>query len=134
MPDWLEQLDLLLVQVAKARQVRVDAIHFKNLRYISTTLAAYVGETVTLRFDPRDMVYSRRWTRNQLASKSDQSRSRSGPRESRDRAGLERAARRRTLPVHLSGKQGHPAGTPTARQAPAAIPTPEPEASGRADS
>lgn len=55
MPDSLEQLDLLLIQVAKARQVRVDGIHFQNLRYISTTLAAYVGETVTLRFDPRDM-------------------------------------------------------------------------------
>lgn len=55
MPDSLEQLDLLLIQVAKARQVRVDGIHSQNLRYISTTLAAYVGETVTLRFDPRDM-------------------------------------------------------------------------------
>jgi putative transposase len=55
MPDSLEQLDLLLIQVAKARQVRVDGIHFQSLRYISTTLAAYVGERVTLRFDPRDM-------------------------------------------------------------------------------
>ncbi|MEP7274348.1 MAG: Mu transposase C-terminal domain-containing protein, partial [Acidobacteriota bacterium] len=55
MPDSLEQLDLLLIQVARARQVRVDGIHFQSLRYISTTLAAYVGETVTLRFDPRDM-------------------------------------------------------------------------------
>jgi putative transposase len=55
MPESLEQLDLLLIQVAKARQVRADGIHFQNLRYISTTLAAYVGETVTLRIDPRDM-------------------------------------------------------------------------------
>jgi putative transposase len=55
MPDSLVQLDLLLIQVAKARQVRADGIHFQSLRYISTTLAAYVGETVTLRFDPRDM-------------------------------------------------------------------------------
>jgi len=55
MPESLEQLDLLLIQVAKARQVRVDGIHFQSLRYISTTLASYVGETVTLRFDPRDM-------------------------------------------------------------------------------
>ncbi|MHC1765218.1 MAG: Mu transposase C-terminal domain-containing protein [Verrucomicrobiia bacterium] len=55
MPDSLEQLDLLLIQVARARQVRVDGIHFQNLRYISTTLAAYVGATVTLRYDPRDM-------------------------------------------------------------------------------
>jgi putative transposase len=55
MPESLEQLDLLLIQVAKARQVRIDGIHFQGLRYLSTTLAAYVGETVTLRFDPRDM-------------------------------------------------------------------------------
>jgi hypothetical protein len=47
MPDSLEQLDLLLIQVAKARQVRADGIHFQNLRYISTTLAAYLGEPVT---------------------------------------------------------------------------------------
>jgi putative transposase len=55
MPDSLEQLDLLLIQVAKTRQVRVDGIHFQGLRYSSTTLAAYVRETVTVRFDPRDM-------------------------------------------------------------------------------
>ena len=55
MPDSLEQLDLLLVQVAKARQVRVDGIHFQSLRFVSPTLAAYVGETVTLRYDPRDL-------------------------------------------------------------------------------
>lgn len=55
MPDSLEQLDLLLIQVARARQVRADGIHFQGLRYISTTLAAYVGESMTLRIDPRDM-------------------------------------------------------------------------------
>jgi len=55
MPESLEQLDLLLIQVTKARHVRADGIHFQSLRYISTTLAPYVGETVTLRFDPRDM-------------------------------------------------------------------------------
>ena len=43
MPDSLEQLDLLLIQVAKTRQVRADGIYFQSLRYTSTTLAAYVG-------------------------------------------------------------------------------------------
>ena len=51
MPESLEQLDMLLLRVANARQVRADGIHFQNLRYISTTLAAYVGETVTLRIE-----------------------------------------------------------------------------------
>lgn len=55
MPDSLEQLDLLLIRVAKTRQVRVDGIYFQNLRYISTTFAAYISETVALRIDPRDM-------------------------------------------------------------------------------
>src|ERR1700690_1499809 len=54
---------LLQTTLPKRRRARwrraveegLDGIHFQNLRYISTTLAAYVGETVTLRFDPRDM-------------------------------------------------------------------------------
>jgi hypothetical protein len=33
----------------------MDGIHFHNFRYLSLTLAAYVGEEVTIRFDPRDM-------------------------------------------------------------------------------
>lgn len=55
MPESLEQLDLLLVQVAKRRKVHPDGIHFQSLRYTATTLAAYVGESVTLRIDPRDV-------------------------------------------------------------------------------
>jgi putative transposase len=55
MPDSLEQLDLLLMQEVRARKVRRDGIHFQGLRYLSLTLAAYVGEDVTIRFDPRDM-------------------------------------------------------------------------------
>ncbi|MCU1226491.1 MAG: tnp [Edaphobacter sp.] len=55
MPDSLEQLDLLLMQEVRARKVRRDGIRFQGLRYLSLTLAAYVGEEVTIRFDPRDM-------------------------------------------------------------------------------
>jgi len=55
MPESLEQLDLLLMQEVRARRVRRDGIHFHGLRYLSLTLAAYVGEDVTIRFDPRDM-------------------------------------------------------------------------------
>ncbi len=44
MPDSLEQLDLLLMQEIRTRKVRQDGIHFENLRYLSTTLAAYVGK------------------------------------------------------------------------------------------
>ena len=55
MPDSLEQLDLLLLTVARSRRVRRDGIHFQSLRYIDTTLADYIGEDVVIRYDPRDM-------------------------------------------------------------------------------
>ena len=55
LPHSLEELDLLLVSVAKSRLVRRDGIHFQGLRYLDPTLAAYVGETVTIRYDPRDI-------------------------------------------------------------------------------
>jgi len=50
-----EQLDLLLLTVTKARKVRQDGIHFQGMRYLDLTLAAYVGEWVTIRYDPQDM-------------------------------------------------------------------------------
>jgi putative transposase len=55
MPDSLEQLDLLLLTVAKARTIHPDGIHFQSLRYLDPVLAAYVGEKVIIRYDPRDM-------------------------------------------------------------------------------
>jgi putative transposase len=55
MPDSLEQLDLLLFTVRKGRRVHQDGIHFQGRRYLDTTLAAYVGEEVMIRYDPRDM-------------------------------------------------------------------------------
>ncbi len=55
MPESLEQLDLLLMTVAKGRRVHQDGIHFQGRYYLDPTLAAYVGEDVTIRYDPRDM-------------------------------------------------------------------------------
>lgn len=55
MPESLEQLDLLLVSVAKPRTVHRDGIHFQGLRYLDPVLAAYVREPVTIRYDPRDI-------------------------------------------------------------------------------
>ncbi len=55
MPESLEQLDLLLLTVPTARQVRRDGIHFQSYRYLDLTLAAYIGEEVVIRYDPRDM-------------------------------------------------------------------------------
>ena len=66
MPDSLEELDLLLVMVAKSRVVHRDGIHFQGLRYLDPTLAAYVGEPVTLRYDPRDLAEIRVFHRNRF--------------------------------------------------------------------
>lgn len=55
MPESLEQLDLLLLTVAKTRRVQQDGIRFQGHRYIDPTLAAYVKEEVVIRYDPADM-------------------------------------------------------------------------------
>ena len=55
MPDSLEDLDLLLVMVAQPRLVRRDGVPFQGLRFMSPILAPYVGESVTIRYDPRDL-------------------------------------------------------------------------------
>jgi putative transposase len=66
MPESLEQLDLLLLTVPKSRRVRPDGIHFMGMRYIDPTLAAYVGEEVMLRYDPRDMAEVRVFCQNRF--------------------------------------------------------------------
>jgi putative transposase len=55
MPESLEQLDLLLLTVAQPRKVHPDGIRFLGRRYLDPNLAAYVGEDVLLRYDPRDL-------------------------------------------------------------------------------
>jgi putative transposase len=66
MPNSLEELDLLLVMVATSRMVRRDGVHFQGLRYMDPTLAAYVGESVTIRYDPRDLAEIRVFHRNRF--------------------------------------------------------------------
>jgi putative transposase len=55
LPESAEQLDLLLLTVSKSRRIRKDGIHFHGFRYMSITLAGYVGEDVVIRYDPRGM-------------------------------------------------------------------------------
>lgn len=66
MPESLEDLDLLLVRVAKERTVHRDGIHFQGIRYMDPTLAAYVEEPVTIRYDPRDLGEVRVFHRNRF--------------------------------------------------------------------
>jgi putative transposase len=62
LPESAEQLDLLLLTVPTVRRVHRDGIHFQGLRYLDLTLAAYVGEWVTIRYDPRDLAEVRVFT------------------------------------------------------------------------
>ena len=62
----MEQLDLLLLTVAKARKIHADGVRFQGMRYIDPTLAAYVGESVVLRYDPRDMAEVRLFHRGKF--------------------------------------------------------------------
>lgn len=64
LPESLEQLDLLLLTVAKTRRVRQDGIFFQGLRYLDPALIAYVGEDVVIRYDPRDLAEIRVYHEN----------------------------------------------------------------------
>jgi putative transposase len=55
LPEHVEDLDLLLLTVPRPRFVHPDGIRFQGLRYLDVGLAAYVGESVTVRYDPRDL-------------------------------------------------------------------------------
>lgn len=66
LPDSLERLDLLLLTVPRARKIRPDGIHFQNFRYVDITLAAFVGEPVVIRYDPRDMAEIRVFHQNRF--------------------------------------------------------------------
>ncbi|MBP9091265.1 DDE-type integrase/transposase/recombinase [bacterium] len=66
MPESLEQLDLLLLTVAKSRLVQPDGIHFQTLRYMSPVLAPYVREHVVIRYDPQDLAEIRVFHNNRF--------------------------------------------------------------------
>ena len=70
MPDTLESLDLLLISVAKPRLVQRDGIRFQGLRYLSPTLAGFVGKQVTIRYDPRDITEIRVFHNDKFESKA----------------------------------------------------------------
>jgi putative transposase len=66
LPTSLDELDGLLLTVATPRKVHRDGIHFQGLRYVATTLAAFVGEPVIIRYDPRDITEIRVFNQNRF--------------------------------------------------------------------
>ncbi|MDQ0822491.1 hypothetical protein QFZ79_000229 [Arthrobacter sp. V4I6] len=66
LPATMDELNLLLLTVAKPRIVHRDGVHFQGLRYVSPLLAAYVREPVIVRCDPRDITEIRVFHKNQF--------------------------------------------------------------------
>jgi putative transposase len=66
MPDSKEQLDILLLTVAKPRNVHRDGIRFQGFRYFDVNLAGHIGEEVTIRYDPRDLAEILVYSENSL--------------------------------------------------------------------
>lgn len=62
----VEQLDLLLLAVAKPRKIHPDGVRFHGLRYLDPTLAAYVGEQIVIRYDLRDLTAARNARRREV--------------------------------------------------------------------
>jgi putative transposase len=70
MPDSSEQLDLLLLTVTKTRRVRRDGIRFSGFRYFDVSLSGYIGEDVSIRYDPRDLGFIHVYSDNALICKA----------------------------------------------------------------
>ena len=132
LPESLEQLDLLLLTVAKTRRVQQDGIRFQGLRYLDLTLAGYVGEDVTIRYDPRDMAEIRIYHQEQFVCRAvcqeiaEQTLSlkeiiaarRQRRKELREQLSSRETAVRLLLEVHQSPPQPQPPAEPAEPSAP----------------
>jgi putative transposase len=124
----LEQLDLLLVMVAKRRIVHRDGIRFEGNRYLDPTLAAYVGEPVTIRYDPRDLAEIRVFHHNRFLCRAISPEHADETISLKDIQAARNARRRalrnrlndlsRTVGQYLPAPQLHPVEEPVAEPAP----------------
>lgn len=104
LPAHPEDLDLLLLTATATRKVQRDGVQFASTRYISPVLAAYVGEQVTVRYDPRDAAEIRLWHNNSFLCRA------VAPELAADQVSLPqlqaaRAARRRDLTRQLRNRR-----------------------------
>lgn len=125
LPDSLDALDDLLVKVAKPRMVRRDGIHFEGLRYFDPTLAAYVGQSVTIRYDPRDLGEIRAFRRNAFLCRA-VSPEQAGRSITLKDVQAARSAHRRQLRGIIREKRGHARDLLPATPSPATATRPTP--------
>lgn len=121
MPDSLEELDGLLLSVAKHRTVQRDGIHFQGQRYLTPTLAPFVGHPVTIRYDPRDLSEIRVYDRDTflcVAVDEDHPNSRLSLRDIETARRARRRQLRRALNDRIPAVATRDAPPPTADPAP----------------
>ncbi|MCA1680365.1 MAG: Mu transposase C-terminal domain-containing protein [Actinobacteria bacterium] len=106
MPESLEQLDMLLLRVARPRVVHRDGIHFEGQRYLALTLAAWVGETVTIRYDPRDLAKIGVYYHDRFVCRAVSPELAAQTISLKDLQAA-RSARRRQLAAQLAGRREH---------------------------
>ncbi len=123
LPENLEALDTLLVMVAKPRTVHRDGIHFEGLRFFDPTFAAYVGEPVTIRYDPRDVGEVRVFHRNTFLCRA-VSPEHAGQSITLEDVQAARSARRRALRHEIREKRARVADYLAAATPHAAVPRP----------
>jgi putative transposase len=101
--------------------VHRDGIRFQGLRYLDLTLAAYVGEPVSIRYDPRDLAEIRvfhggrflcRAISPELAGQTISLRDLQAARSARRRALRTQLRQRRSFADELLPQLGSPASMP----------------------
>jgi len=125
LPAHPEDLDLLLLTAATGRKVQRDGIRFASTRYVSPVLAAYVGETVTIRYDPRDAAELRIYHHDQYLCRA------IAPELAADTVTLQqlqqaRTARRRQLKQQLRDRRSFADALPADQRHLPAVPAPMP--------
>ncbi len=125
MPERLEELDELLAMVARPRVVGRDGIRFGGLRYLDSTLAAFVGERVTIRHDPRDVAEIRVYHRDRFLCRAINAEHADRTVSLRD-VQAARRARRKALRTGINERIAAVPATPDARAESDAGPDPRP--------
>ena len=125
LPDSLQALDGLLLTVARSRTVRRDGIHFQGMRYVSPTLAGFVGRPVVIRYDPRDITEIRVFDHDQFlctAVDQDHHAKQVSLKDVQAARNARRRALRRGINERIAVVATHTTETPPATQAPPPAP------------
>ncbi|WP_286738049.1 Mu transposase C-terminal domain-containing protein [Kocuria sp. UBA1838] len=127
MPESLEDLDGLLLTVAQSRVVQRDGIRFQGLRYVSPTLAGYVGRPVVIRYDPRDITEIRVFDHDEFLCKAvnqEHQAQKIGLKEIQAARNARRRALRQGINERIAVVAAHTTEAPPTAEPPAPAPAP----------